>query len=147
MCAGSCGASHKVTLSPPNPSPVSFARGARGMNSGFAGARLEGLAPFGSERARPLGVALVEEVGGDDTVHAEMAEIAAQLAPGRHHSHGFEITDGDRPDGAFGDALLLVAVAQEELAAGMDLGAQLGGVDTVLRDGAPGPGAAGGVED
>src|SRR5262245_13049943 len=62
-----------------------------------------GLAPFGPERARPGGVAFVEEVRGDDTVHAEMAEIAAQLAPGGHHADGLVIADGDGPDFAFGD--------------------------------------------
>src|SRR6202158_4679111 len=70
--------------------------------------------PLRPEQVTPLRISFVEIAGVDDTVGAKAAKIPAQLAPWRHQPHGFEIADGDRPDGAFAVAAVFVAVAQRD---------------------------------
>src|SRR5258708_4104776 len=102
--------------------------------------------PFRSEQVPPLGIFFVEVIGVDDTVGSEAAKILAQLAPGRQQAHGFEIANGDRPDGAFAVTTVFVAIAQRDFPALVDLRACPHHVDAV---GFPAParaGAAGGFK-
>src|SRR5258708_13161496 len=66
--------------------------------------------PSRSEQITPLGIFFVEIHGVDDAVGSKAAKIPAQLAPCRQKPHGFEIADGDRPDGAFAVAAAFVAI-------------------------------------
>src|SRR5260370_38473904 len=68
--------------------------------------------PSRSEQVTPLGIVFVEIVRVDDTVGSKAAKIPAQFAPCRQNPHGFEIADGDRPDGAFAVTAVFVALAQ-----------------------------------
>src|SRR5215469_159563 len=58
--------------------------------------------PLGRQ-LRALGrEALVEELGGEDAIDAEIAEVIAQLAPGSEQGHIDIVTHRDRADGPVG---------------------------------------------
>ena len=79
--------------------------------------------PLRSERRRSWRIGLVEDIGRDDTVEAERAEILTQFAPGGKQSCGVEIADRYRPDDALADPVPLVAIGETDLAAAADGGA------------------------
>src|SRR5262249_59394590 len=81
----------------------------------------EALPPFGAQHVAPFRISLVEIGRFHHAVGAEAAEIAAQLAPGREQAHRLEIADRDRPDRALAIAALLVAIAQGDFLAFVDL--------------------------
>src|SRR5258708_805377 len=102
--------------------------------------------PSRSEQVTPLGIVLVEIQSVDDTVGSKAAEIPAQLAPCRQKPHGFEIADGDRPDGAFAVTAVFVAIAQCDLLSFVNLRTRPRHVDAVRFYLPRRPGAAGGFQ-
>src|ERR1700743_3664613 len=89
------------------------------------------LPPSGTQQVAPLRIFLAQIVRLDDAVGAEAAEVVAQFAPRRKQPHRFEIADGDRPDRALAVATLLVAIAQRDLPALVNLRARPCHVDAV----------------
>src|SRR6266404_9453459 len=102
--------------------------------------------PSRSEQVTPLGIVFVKIQGVDDTVGSKAAKIPAQLAPCRQEPHGFEIADGDRPDGAFAVTAVFVAVAQCYLLSLVNLRTRPRHVDAVRFPAPARPGAAGGFK-
>src|SRR5258708_12812534 len=99
--------------------------------------------PSRSEQVTPLGIVLVEIQRVDDTVGSKAPKIPAQFAPCRQKPHGFEIADGDRPDGAFAVTAVFVAIAQCDFLSFVNLRTRPRHVDAVrlfapARAGAPG---------
>src|SRR5688572_21975842 len=75
-----------------------------------------GDAPVLEQDAPALGIALLQRLGLFDPVGAEVAEIAAHLAPGGDHARTVEEGERNRPDYPLGLLALLVAVGDLDLA-------------------------------
>jgi len=73
--------------------------------------------------------ALVEELGGEDAIDAEIAEVIAQLAPGSEQGHIDIVTHRDRADGPVGALARLVHVGNCHLAGFVDRSSQCGWID------------------
>src|SRR5262249_43936594 len=91
----------------------------------------QNLTPSGTQHVAPFGISLAEIIRLDDAVGAEAAEVVAQLAPRREQPHRFEIADGDRPDRTLAVATLLIAIAQCDLPAFVNLRARPRHVDAI----------------
>src|SRR6202022_2890657 len=109
------GNSHRALLERPGSAPYSARR--------LWLWRSQSPPPFCPQGARPLWVALVEKPGGGHPVRAEASEVLAQLAPGAQGAAGLHVADRHRPDDALTFAPLLIAIAQRDLPARMDLAA------------------------
>src|ERR1700737_4364877 len=99
--------------------------------------------PFRPEQVTPLRISLVEIHGVNDAVGSKTAKIPAQLAPCRQKPYGFEIADGDRPDGAFAVTAVFVAIAQRYFLSFVNLSTRPYHVDAVRFLLPCRPGAAG----
>ena len=80
--------------------------------------------PVPSQPRGQVGEAVARLMAGDDAVGAKMANVVAQLTPGRQHCDLDVVDDGERQAGALGQPLPLVAVGEGEPAAVTDRGSQ-----------------------
>src|SRR5262249_16347284 len=84
------------------------------------GRDLLALAPFLEQRLAPARITRGFRGERGDPVDAEIAEIGAQLAPGRDDTHAVEEAERKGPDRAPGLGSAAVAIGDVELALGAD---------------------------
>src|SRR5690242_8356265 len=73
------------------------------------------LLPHSEQAHARRGISISVKLRFQHTVGAEVTETLAQFAPGDDHPHGFEIADGDGPNGARRAFVFQVAIQDSNL--------------------------------
>src|SRR6516164_5147627 len=77
--------------------------------------------PFRTKRARPLGIAFVEEPRRNHPVRPKASEALAQFAPSDQMAHGLHVSHRHRPNDALALAALFVAIIEPDFPACVNL--------------------------